>query len=509
MATLRVYDTLRKRKVDFEPLDPGHVRLYVCGPTVYGLIHIGNARPMVAYDVAARHLRRRFPRVTYVRNITDVDDKIIKRAAESGEEPGALAARFTEEYRKDAASLCCRPPDFEPTVTAHIPEILAIIEQLLQRNMAYASDGDVYFDVARFPSYGALSGQPIDQLEAGARVETSERKRSPLDFALWKAAKPGEPSWHAPWGDGRPGWHIECSAMASRYLGETFDLHGGGIDLVFPHHENERAQSQGASGEETFARHWLHNGFVNFNDQKIAKSDERMQHLLKRAFQLRGLVERHGGEAVRYFLLSTQYRNPINFEVIEHGDDLRFPGLEEAERQLEYGYLTVRRLAEALAVGKPAEPAQAGNPALAEGVAEWLPALDEALDEDFNTAGAYAALQQGLGLANRLLDGKLPAPKDVKRRSLEQLARDLAVAASVLGLLEADPATWLAAHRLRRAAAKGIDSVAVETRIADRAAARAARDFARSDLIRDELKQGGVELMDGASGTTWRVADQA
>ena len=314
---IRVFDTLHKKKLDFEPIDPSHVRMYVCGPTVYNLIHIGNARPVVAFDVVYRTLRARYPRVTYARNITDVDDKIIKRAAERGEDPGTLAARFSDEYHRDTDTLCCLRPDVEPRVTEHIVEIVSLIEKLVAEGVAYEAGGDVYFDVARFGPYGQLSGQPLDQLEAGARVDIDERKHSPLDFALWKAAKPGEPSWPSPWGAGRPGWHIECSAMALRHLGERFDLHGGGVDLIFPHHENERAQSQGACGDGSFAKYWLHNGFVNFNDKKIAKSDESMKRLLERAFVLRGLVEAMGGETVRFFLLTTQYRNPINFEVLE------------------------------------------------------------------------------------------------------------------------------------------------------------------------------------------------
>jgi cysteinyl-tRNA synthetase len=290
--------------------------------------------------------------------------------------------------------------------------------------------------------------------------------------------------------------------MAERYLGVTFDLHGGGVDLIFPHHENERAQSQGAHGERTFARYWLHNGFVNFNDKKIAKSDQATRDLMKRAFTLRVLTDKHGGEAVRWFLLTTQYRHPINFEVLEEGDGLRFPGLEEAERQLEYGYLTRRRLAEALAVGKDPGPG-----AVADEAARWLGALGEALDDDFNTAGAIAALGEGLGVANRLLDGKLAAPKDVKRRTLARIQADLDEAAAELGLLAAPPAEFLAAHRSRRAAAKKIDAAAVEQAIAERAAARAAKDFAKSDALRDQVRALGVELMDGPFGTTWRVAD--
>jgi cysteinyl-tRNA synthetase len=505
--TIRIHDTLERKKVEFQPLQPGKVGLYACGPTVYNFIHLGNARPMVAFDVVARHLRARGFDVTYVRNITDVDDKIINRARELGEEPGALAERFTREYHHDAAELCCQPPTVEPQVTAHIPEIVRLVKELVSRGAAYESEGDVYFAVQQFGGYGELSHQPLDELQAGARVAPGEKKRDPLDFALWKAAKPGEPSWPSPWGPGRPGWHIECSAMAERYLGQTFDLHGGGIDLAFPHHENERAQSQGAHGSRTFARYWLHNGFVNFNGGKISKSDASARLLFERAFKLRVLIERHGGEAVRAFLLTTQYRNPINFEVVVEGEDvatapLSFPGLEEAERRLEYGYLTRQRLADALALGKPAG---AGVVALeAEG---WLARLQEALDDDFNTAEALAAHGEALALANRVLDGKLDAPKDVRRRTLERLAPDLAVASAELGLLEADPATWLAAHRARRCKVRQIDASAVEAKIADRTAARQAKDFARADALREALKQLGVEIMDTPRGTTWRVAD--
>ena len=499
--SLRIYDTLQRRKVEFEPIDPTHVRMYVCGPTVYGPLHVGNARPLVAYDVVYRYLRRRYPKVTYVRNITDVDDKIIKRAAELGEQPGELAMRCAVGFRQDAAALCCSTPDVEPRVTEHLGEIVALIERLIGRDMAYAVEGDVYFAVGAFVHYGQLSGQPLDQLEAGARVEVDERKRSPLDFALWKSAKPGEPAWPSPWGAGRPGWHIECSAMAEKYLGQTFDLHGGGVDLIFPHHENERAQSQGANGAGTFAHYWLHNGFVNFNDKKISKSDEKMRRLLETAFLIRVVTARHGGEALRWLLISTQYRHPINFEVIEQGDVLHFPGLEEADRQLEYGYLTRRRLADA----SKASPTEAGK--MADEALGWLAELEASLDDDFNTAGAIAALGQGLTVANRILDGKLALPKDVKRRTLVRLEADLVIASGLLGVLEADPAAWLAVHRERRAAARGIDADAVEAAIVERASARAAKDFASADAVRKRLAEQGVELMDTPTGTTWRVAD--
>jgi cysteinyl-tRNA synthetase len=357
LPVIRIHDTLSRKKVELRPLEDDHVRMYACGPTVYGFIHLGNGRMFIAFDLVARHLRARGYKVTYARNITDIDDKIIKRAAELGEEPAQLAQRFTDEFHKDVGAVGCQPPDLEPRVTGTMPAILEMIETLIKKGLAYESGGDVYFAVQQFPPYGELSQKPIDELQAGARVEVSDKKRDPLDFALWKAAKPGEPSWASPWGAGRPGWHIECSAMTWKYLGAEFDIHGGGVDLQFPHHENERAQSLGALG--TFARIWMHNGFINFGGGKISKSDESTRVLFERAFKLRVLVERHGGEPIRYFCLTTQYRNPISFEVMVEGDDaatapLRFPGLEEAEKRLEYGYLTLQRLRDQLAVGKPA-----------------------------------------------------------------------------------------------------------------------------------------------------------
>jgi cysteinyl-tRNA synthetase len=509
MATIRVFDSLVRAKVELVPLESGKVGLYVCGPTVYGYLHLGNARPLVAFDVVARHLRARGYEVRYVRNITDVDDKIIRRAAELGEAPQEIAARFTAAFHADAAALGCESPSFEPKVTEHIGDIVRLVEELVRRGVAYEAGGDVYFSVSGFPPYGELSHQPLDELKAGARVEVGDKKRDPLDFALWKAAKPGEPSWPSPWGEGRPGWHIECSAMAEHYLGQTFDLHGGGIDLAFPHHENERAQSQGARGRATFARHFLHNGFVNFNGGKISKSDASARVLFERAFKLNVLIKRHGGEALRAFLLTTQYRNPIHFEVSIDGEDLatatlRFPGLEEAERRLEYGYLTLERLRDALAAGKSIDQEGPIVPE-AEG---FLASLQEALDDDFNTAAALAALGEALTLCNRLLDGRIDAPKDIRRRTLERLATDLKAASKELGLFGADPITWLQAHRHRRCQAHCIDEAIVEARIAERLEARRAKDFRRADDIREALKQTGIEVMDTPRGTTWRVSDR-
>ena len=475
--TIRIHDTLTRKKVELVPLVPGKVGMYACGPTVYDYLHVGNGRQQVAYDIMFRHLRARGFDVSYVRNITDVD------------------------------ALCCLAPTHEPRVTDNIDRIVAHIAKLIERGVAYAAQGDVYFSVKDFPPYGELSHQPLDQLEAGARVEVdTEKKRAPLDFALWKAAKPGEPSWPSPWGPGRPGWHIECSVMAERYLGPTFDIHGGGVDLIFPHHENERAQSQGANGAGTFARIWTHNGFLNFGGGKISKSDTSMRILFKRAFKMAAVIERHGGEALRAFLLTTQYRNPLAYDVIVEGDDpetapLRLPGLEEAERRCEYAYLTLERLRDQLAVGKPA-----GEGSVAPEAETWLGRLQESLDDDFNTAEALAAWNEALALANRLLDGKYEAPKDVRRRTLERLARDLAVASGELGLGTAEPRAWLDEHRARRCRQLAIDPVEVERLIGERNQARKEKRFAEADALRATLAGRGVEIMDTPGGTRWRVA---
>ena len=507
--SIRLFDTLTKKKVELRPLEPGHVRLYACGPTVYGDLHLGNARPLVTFDLVTRHLRARGLRVTYVRNITDVDDKIIRRAAELGQTPSELTARYAKIFQDNALELGCQPPTHEPRVTDYVEPIVELIQRLVDKQVAYASEGDVYFAVDRFAPYGQLSHQPLDELQAGARVQVGEKKRGPLDFALWKAAKPGEPSWPSPWGAGRPGWHIECSAMAEKLLGTSFDIHGGGVDLIFPHHENELAQSQGAHGEGTFARYWMHNGFVNFNGGKISRSDASARVLFDRAFRLAVLFERHGGETLRWFLLASSYGSPISYEVSADGEDmataqLRFPGLEESEKKAAYAYETVSRLREQLAVGKPAGE----GPTLDAGEAPgWFTRMGDALDDDFNSAQAFAALSEALALCNRILDGKVEAPKDVRRRSLERLDRELRLAAATLGVLETEPSVWLAAHRTRRCTARTIDPAVIEAKLLARTEARKAKDFAAADLVRDELKALGVEIMDTARGTTWKVAD--
>jgi cysteinyl-tRNA synthetase len=479
--TIQVHDTLAGKKRELVPLEPGKIGIYVCGPTVYDAAHLGHARTYVAWDVVVRHLRARGLEVRFVRNFTDVDDKIIARARERGEEPAALAARFAEAFDRDMDALGNVRPDVCPRVTTHIPEIVALIEALVSRGYAYApGNGDVYYAVRRFADYGRLSRRNLDDLLAGARVEPGEAKRDPLDFALWKAAKPGEPSWPSPWGPGRPGWHIECSAMTRKHLGPRFDIHTGGKDLVFPHHTNEIAQSAAAGSDEPraedYARYWLHNGFLNIDDEKMSKS-------LGNFRTIGDALARFDAEGLRYFLLGTHYRRDFNFSDVL---------LAEAERRVRALYETLEK-ADRLAAGA----APAGGGAL-------LEAALAALDDDFNTPQVLGLLAEGITAANALADRKgKKSPQD--QAALAAFARDARGAGQLLGILQRPPPEALAAIREKAASRRGIDPAAVESRIAERAAARAARDFARGDAIRAELLAMGVALMDGPGGTTWAV----
>jgi cysteinyl-tRNA synthetase len=485
--TLRLYNSLSDSKEPLVTLTPGEVRLYVCGPTVYDMSHIGHARCYVAWDVVVRHLKWRGYKVTYVRNFTDVDDKIIRRAAERGTEPLALARHYADEFLADMAALGNLEPDVQPRVSDNIPQIIALIEKLVARGHAYESRGDVYFAVRSFEGYGKLSKRHLDDLKSGARVEPGEQKRDPLDFALWKAAKPGEIHWSSPWGEGRPGWHIECSAMSERYLGETFDIHAGGKDLVFPHHENEIAQSEAASGKP-FARYWMHNGFVTIDDEKMSKS-------LGNVTNIRTLTEHYEPQAVRLFLLSTHYRGPINFSET---------ALQDAEKRVEYIYETLAkadaRLAQAPPDGLEGEVLdEARLSALVDGVGK-------ALDDDFNAAEAIGLWSPYLTWLNELCD-KPPAGanKAVVRRTLARLRRDVGTVAALLGVGAEPPRAFLDALRDRNARRRGIDASQVDALIAQRLEARKAKDFARADAIRAEATALGVEIMDTPAGTTWRV----
>jgi cysteinyl-tRNA synthetase len=500
---VRIYDSLRRQKVPFEPIVPGKVSMYVCGPTPYAPAHIGHAYSASCFDLIRRSLIFLGFDVTYVRNITDVDDKIINAAKAANEDPIERSRRFTDEYNRDMAMFSVMPPDLEPKVSTHIEQIIALTERLIARGKAYVVDGDVYYQVASFPGYGKLSGQSPDELESGARVAVDERKRAPADFALWKAAKPGEPAWDSPWGKGRPGWHIECSAMTWAHLGESFDIHGGGKDLIFPHHENEIAQSQGAFGEDSFAHYWMHNGFLNFEGEKMSRSEGNV-------FACHQIDEAVGAEALRFFFVSHHYRSPIDFEYVASRDaagkivDVKFPSLEAADRRLSYFYETLARIDAFVA---PERGGDGGAGAVVPEAEALVASAREALADDFNAPVTMAALGEAAKLANKLLDEGKGLDKQVRRRSIARLGRDLRAVGTALGILHQEPAAYLRARRDRQVGKRGLDVAAIERLLAERAAARAAKDFARADAVRGELTALGVEVLDTPQGTDWRVLE--
>jgi len=457
---LQIYNSLSRRKEEFVPLEAGKVRMYVCGMTVYDLCHLGHARVMVVFDVVYRYLRERGYDVTYVRNITDIDDKIINRANERGEHFSDLTERFIAAMHEDSEALGILPPAEEPRATGHMGEILAMIEVLIRKGHAYVADnGDVYYSVASFEGYGKLSGKDPEELRAGARVEVGEAKRDPLDFALWKAAKPGEPSWDSPWGPGRPGWHIECSAMSTSCLGNHFDIHGGGADLQFPHHENEIAQSEGATGEP-FVNLWMHNGFVRVNEEKMSKS-------LGNFFTVREILDRYRPEEIRYFILTSHYRSPLNYDD-EH--------LDNARSALTRLYTALRGLPEARSAGAQ----------------EFRQRFRAAMDDDFNTPEALAVLFDLVREINRV--------RTEDEAAAAALGGEVRHLGGVLGILQGDPETYLQGE----GGAEGLSDAGIEDLIRQRADARKSKQWAEADRIRDELQAAGIVLEDGAGGTTWR-----
>jgi cysteinyl-tRNA synthetase len=479
---LRIHNSMSGQKEEFRPIHAGRAGMYVCGVTVYNHIHVGHARCYVAFDVIRRWLRYRGLDVTYVRNITDIDDRIISCAAENGETIGALTQRFISAMHEDFAALGIEPPDHEPRATEYIPGMIAMIARLIERGYAYVgSQGDVLYAVAKFPPYGQLSGKRLADLRAGARVEVDEAKRDPLDFALWKRAKPGEPAWESPWGAGRPGWHIECSAMSAALLGTHFDLHGGGMDLKFPHHENEIAQSC-AANPGPFVNVWAHNGFVNLDNEKMSKS-------LGNFFTVRGLLPhlRHP-EVLRAFLLSSHYRGPINYSQVQ---------LLQADGTLTRLYTALRGI-------EMAPQGADGAP----GCSIHSARFEAALDDDFNTPDALAALQ---GIARELNAARAAGAQP----QVSALAHELRRLASVLGLLRLPPEQWfrlapvmpLEIAGAEAKAATELSEPQIEALIAARQAARQARDFSEADRIRAELLQAGVVLEDQpGGGSSWKRA---
>jgi cysteinyl-tRNA synthetase len=474
---LRLHNTLSGAIEPLVAARAGEVGLYVCGPTVYDRCHLGHARSFIVFDVLVRYLRFSGQQVRFVRNITDIEDKIIKRANERGITAQALAEQYVGTFHDDLAALGCVMPDVEPRATDHLPEMIAMIERLIANGLAYPMAGDVYFAVGKFAGYGKLSKRKLDDLQAGARVEVDERKRDALDFALWKAAKPGEPSWESPFGPGRPGWHIECSAMSVKYLDQPFDLHGGGEDLVFPHHENEIAQSEGAGGKP-FVRHWVHHAFVRINDEKMAKS-------LGNFLTIEETLKRVPAEAMRLFLAGTHYRSPLDFSE---------QGLGDAGRACGRIHETLARLEEAR--GGAAAPAGGETPAA---VQRFRDDFTAAMDDDLNSPRALGVLFDQVREINRVLDAG-------EREHLAAHHRVFADCAAVLGILRLPAARYLEDAKSRHLVESGIDPAEIERLIAERNAARKGRDFKRADEIRADLLARGIVLKDGADGTTWSKA---
>ncbi len=460
---LKIYNTLSRQKETFEPIEPGKVRMYVCGMTVYDLCHVGHARVMVIFDMIARHLRHIGFDVLYVRNITDIDDKIINRANENNETIAELTERFIDAMNEDSEALGVIPPDIEPKATQHMDQIIEMISTLIEKKHAYVGNNkDVYFNISSFDQYGKLSGKNIEELQAGERVEVQEEKDDPLDFVLWKAAKADEPSWPSPWGDGRPGWHIECSAMSTHCLGNHFDIHGGGQDLQFPHHENEIAQSVCSTGE-AFANVWIHNGFVRVDEEKMSKS-------LGNFFTVREVLKEYQAEVIRFFILSSHYRSPLNYSI---------DNLEEAKSALNRLYTALRDST----VSSDAEP-----------IKKYVGEFDANMNDDFNSPKAISLLHE--------LARELNRSTDKSSKEATELAATLKYLASVLGLLQDEPQAFLQAKTNSNDDEQ--DEVDIQKFIDERNEAKAEKNYAKADEIRDQLVAMGISLEDTPQGTIWR-----
>ncbi|MBZ0271341.1 cysteine--tRNA ligase [bacterium] len=486
---LRIYNTMTQQKEEFSPLEPGRVRIYVCGVTVYDRCHVGHARSQVVFDTVVRYLRHKGFQVDYARNFTDVDDKIINRANEQGRPWHELVADNIDAFYADMDPLGIARPTFEPRATDHIPQMIALIEKLVAARLAYPLEGDVYYSARKFPGYGKLSKKNLDDLIAGERVDVDERKQHPADFALWKASKPGEPSWPSPWGPGRPGWHIECSAMSAHLLGQPFDIHGGGRDLMFPHHENEIAQTEGATGQ-ALAKVWMHNGFVQFNHEKMAKSTGNF-------FTIRTVLDNYAAETLRYFLLSAHYRSPLDYSeqiVLEAqaGVDRLYAAYDALVREagdasLDEGALNARQ-----------------TELLGE-VREARAAFFVAMDDDFNTAKATGHMFEIARAVNAVTSDANAGAAPGRAMLMTELGRVFREMNDVLGICLSAPADYFTARSGRALKKRNLSADGIEAKIKARADARAARDFARADAIRDELAEAGIIIKDSPSGTTWTV----
>lgn len=482
--SLKLYNTATRRKELFQPLEAGRVGMYVCGVTVYDLCHIGHARSQIVFDVLAGYLRARGYQVTHVCNFTDIDDKIIDRANQTGKAPAVLARENIDAFYEDMGRLGVNRPDFDPRATEHIPGMIGMIEVLLEKGYAYVEGSDVFYSVESFKDYGGLSGRRLDELREGARVAVDEKKRHPMDFVLWKGAKPGEPQWPSPWGPGRPGWHMECSVMSNHYLGSSFDIHGGGLDLIFPHHENERAQSLAANGGE-FARYWVHNGFVTVESEKMSKS-------LGNFITIRDALSEFHPEVFRLFLLSKHYRSPLDFSR---------KNVRDVQAGLVRAYRTLEKVEDLLGEYRRDRDEMQGY--LAEVEPEgFLAGFVEAMDDDLNTAAAIGLIFDQVREINRKLETAAGGLEAKEREAISRDRETLFQAGRVLGLFTRKPAEFLQELSSR---SEVVDQKEIERLIEERRQAKASRDWARADSIRDELKEKGIILEDTPQGTIWRV----
>lgn len=475
---LRVYNSLGKKKEHFEPLEPGKVRMYVCGPTVYDSCHIGHARSVIVFDVIVRYLKAKGFDVTYVRNFTDIDDKIIDKANQLGIDSRELAERFIKEFHEDMDALNVERATIEPKATEHISQIIQFIEKLIKRGFAYRINGDVYYSVEKFKEYGKLSGRRLEDMEAGARVEIDERKHNPFDFVLWKSSKPGEPVWESPWGKGRPGWHIECSAMSNEYLGETFDIHGGGKDLSFPHHENEIAQSEGIFGKP-FVKYWIHNGFVNIDQEKMSKS-------LGNFLMIKDVIKTYHPEVVRLFLLSNHYRSPIDFTD---------KAMDEARSGLDKIYAFLERTEEKIGL--------ISNQDVETG--DCWQRFCEAMDDDFNSARGIGILFDTVRSINRLLDQYQNNLSQKIKKTIQSNQADILRIGNVLGILMEPPKVYFDKKRFQGLEQKSIDPAVIDKRVKEREEARKAKDWEKADQIREQLADMNIILEDRPDGTIWKI----
>ena len=486
---MKIFNTQTRKKEEFIPLSDGKVGIYVCGITAYDVCHVGHARSAVVFDVITRYLRYRGYDVTYVKNFTDVDDKIIEKANRERKGIAEIAERYIREHDEDMGGLGVAPPTVTPRATEHIDGMIRLVETLIEKGMAYGVDGDIYYAVEKFPGYGKLSGRGLEDMMAGARVDVNEKKRNPLDFVLWKASKEGEPWWDSPWGHGRPGWHLECSVMSQRYLGDTFDIHGGGEDLIFPHHENEIAQSEALTGKP-LARYWIHNGFVRVNSEKMSKS-------LGNFFTIRDILKQYRPEVLRLFLLASHYRSPVDFSDA---------ALAEARQGMDRFYSTLMALREHRRGGQDLLASGGGDRSgkdrevidQGQGLRERF---CEAMDDDFNTARAIGVLFDTVRLLNASLAGKTVPSPDV----LEQAEKDLREIGAVLGLFGEEPDVYLRRDREWEAAKRGLAVAEIEALIAERRTAREAKAWQRADEIRQSLAARGVILKDTPTATTWTI----